>query len=820
MLLRGTSFPEYDGDFLALDFDYVSQAVDGASITHSPTSGRDGRGGLTFAVGGAGTFAYDMYAQFDYESVGTIIAGAYVNQTGAQGALGGRLFTFVDAAEDIFGSTVQVGINIMSDGKLKAFRANAQGTGIVLRGPDQGGDSQMTELGVSASAIPSACFVEVKVEHHSTDGAIVVMVDDESFWTLTGVNTAISGRNLSASYCIGGYASINTSFTTRSHEDLAAVIGDIHLVNTVASVSDPAQPVGLFGDHKWTVSTATADGSLTEFTPDPVQAHYLNINEDPPDSDATNNSTTTIAAKDDFAMSDVAGTSEAMIAYRSFAQTTQPAECVSGNLATFGAFVFAEQDAPGSVIPTFLPSPPCNFTDFPNHRAQSVCTIRENGESVKFKLSVIDTSGFKVCLSPLDAPPRVCSQTFPGGQYVANYNSRRNTFSTASRLVYGLPWYQPWAGYGLCTEIRGDSNGDEFSFKINGEGTSMEVGLVDHDYDVALDPYSPTLGAFHFREDIEGLPYFYIGPNFSYSGETIYSYVDGDSFKIRRTATAFEFRHNGILLETITPVSMPLHAYAFSVMGRWGYRLGGYSVRPEVVNGLWTVSGAGCILCNFSEECVRPETDTNHMIAVSEVGQWGILFLGFEPTVALIADPAIDRFDPVTPGFGWDLNTEITFKLEGGFVVLEVRNWLYLDLMTDVGGVGTYTYSRPFSQTDDFALQAPANTFPIGLPVFPFHSMEFAFTNGVPNMPLRLVPLFEFDEPSGINSVQFTFNDNDTAARLAGIMNQSGTTKSGTSSPAPETFRFKQSFLGTDPSGEPVTIASYNDASHGYTRDE
>jgi hypothetical protein len=815
-------FREYTNSFLSAEFDDVSPDFSDGSILQAVNSGRDGAGGVMFTpctdVNGTN---YPLWISKQLTAQSTRIVQCYVDQDGnTQGTLGGRLLTLVDAPEDVFGATVQVAVNIMDDNTLQVTRATVAESGIILRGVDQAGDAQMTLLGTSTGTVGDASYLEIVVVHHPTTGSVTVWKDNVELWSLTGVNTAVSGRSQSTTFLLGGYAVTGDGDDILHHEDLSAIISDLMVINGTTNADDPNDPTARVGDHKPLLSTPEADGFYGEFTADPAGDHFANVNEIPPDGTSEVYASTT-DLHDTYEMTDAAGTgtNQVYLTHRAYVKTDTPAECgVNGELANFAAFVFAEQDAPGSVIPTFLSSSPCNFTDFQNHRAQTICTISANGESVKFKPTVVDTSGFSVCLSPLDAPPRRCNQTFPGGQYVANFNSIRNMISVPSRVIYPLPFYQPWAGYALCTEIRGDNTGDFFQFEINGEGTSMEVGVVDHDYDVALDPYSPTLGAFHFREDLEGLQYFYVGENFSHDTEPTFTYAEGDIFTVTRTASTFEFRQSGVLRGTTTPGVMPLHAYAFTVAGRWGYRLGSYSVRPELRNALWVVAGQGCIICTFTDGCVVPETDANHMITDDETGQWGILFLGFEPTVALIADPGINRFDAVTPGFGWDETTEITFKLEGGLVKLEVRNWLYLDLMTNVGGVGTYTYTRPFSDTDDFILQPPFSTAPIGIPVSPFPSMEYAFVNGVANLPLRLVPLFQFDEESGINSVEFTFVEGQNPSQYAGLMRQDGADRVGSVTEAPTSaFAYRQSFQSSTPADTPITLDDANEAQHGPT---
>src|SRR6185503_10978974 len=166
MLVTTGHLSSFTNDFLRLAFDMVSADVDGGSILQEPDSGRDGRGGITFTKGNdSDAFDYPLYLQDSIPAADVQIFGIAVRQTAAQGALGGRLLTLVDGGEDVFGETTQVGINIMPSGQLQAVRAAAAGTGVVLRGLDQGGDAQTVLLGTSSVAVHASQtdFVEIRV---------------------------------------------------------------------------------------------------------------------------------------------------------------------------------------------------------------------------------------------------------------------------------------------------------------------------------------------------------------------------------------------------------------------------------------------------------------------------------------------------------------------------------------------------------------------------------------------------------------------------------------------------------------------------------
>ena len=352
MLRRGDSFPAYDNTFLSLDFDYVSADVDGASIAQGETSGRAGRGGITFTPGDdSHAFAYDQFVQELLDAPDSALTiGLYVNQPSAQGSLGGRLLTFVDASESIFGLTTQVGIDILSSGAIRVVRSTDPSTGMQLQG------SQLTTLGTSSGTIASTAFIEVKVIFHSTNGSVTILADNETFFSVSGVNTAPSGRNVGAGYCIGGYAA--TDGASRFHFDLNAIISDLHVIDSVVDPNDPNSPTDFIGDHSWKLSNMTADGDESEWTPDPVQDHYLNINENPPDNDTTENATETIAAKDDFQSSDVSGTGtdKVLVDYRALVKSDS--DCVTGAPAQFEAFVYTAQTDLGEVHNTPPTGPP------------------------------------------------------------------------------------------------------------------------------------------------------------------------------------------------------------------------------------------------------------------------------------------------------------------------------------------------------------------------------------------------------------------------------------------------------------------------------
>jgi hypothetical protein len=98
-------FTEYDDNsFLAAEFDTVDPDFSDGSIVQAVNSGRSSSGGVTFtpctdATGG--NYSLMIGKQLTAQAERTVQVN--VNQGSAQGALGGRLLTLVDAPVDVFG---------------------------------------------------------------------------------------------------------------------------------------------------------------------------------------------------------------------------------------------------------------------------------------------------------------------------------------------------------------------------------------------------------------------------------------------------------------------------------------------------------------------------------------------------------------------------------------------------------------------------------------------------------------------------------------------------------------------------------------------
>lgn len=311
------SFGHYTNAFLPDKWDVVSVPISpSVAIAQGPTSGRFGAGGVVFTAPQSATFAGPptndgQYIQKNYNGVSVIYVGLAVLQTSTQITIGGRLLTLLDSG------TTQVGIDIMPSGQLRAVRSTLAGTGIFLTTiGSTGSKPTYTELGTSVSAIASSAydFLEFKVTHHPTAGEIEVRRNGAAFWTLSNVNTAISGTNQSASMLTGGYAAnlSDTGSTTIQSHLLRANISDVYLLNTVVDGSDANNPIDFIGDRHWEVLLPTADGFYTAWTPTGSADHFANIDEIPP-STADYNSTTTVNARDTFIVQDSVGVTTASV---------------------------------------------------------------------------------------------------------------------------------------------------------------------------------------------------------------------------------------------------------------------------------------------------------------------------------------------------------------------------------------------------------------------------------------------------------------------------------------------------------------------------
>lgn len=321
MLVFVDGMSHYDDALLTKKWDVrATDAVDPGIIEQDRTGGRYGAGRIIFGEWGAisNPSTRPAYIQKNYDGVETIICGLAFKQSTTQNGVGANLLTFLD------GNTVQVILRVMPSGQIQAARSQFASSGIYLSQPAEAASGVPTyrwyPLGLSTQAISSSSydFLEAKIVHHPTAGSIQMRRNGATFWTLNNVNTAISGNNNSSSVLVGGYRiSTFTAFTgVSNHYNLLGEIGDFYLLNTTVNPSDAFDPVDFIGDRHWETVLPTVDRTYTDWTPDPVGDHYLNVDTVPPNV-ARNNSTAAIGNKDSFTYQPFTGpgTGNVLLAY-------------------------------------------------------------------------------------------------------------------------------------------------------------------------------------------------------------------------------------------------------------------------------------------------------------------------------------------------------------------------------------------------------------------------------------------------------------------------------------------------------------------------
>lgn len=372
MLLFADSFGAYDQAQMGDMWDIVSTPYGvgpapssiPVTLTQARTGGRFDEGGVTFAapdlssIDSVAEAPDPQFIQKNYDGVSVVYGSLAVQQTGQQISgtnagvpssvqiplKGGRLATFMD------GATVQVGIDIMPSGQLRAIRSTAPDTGLYLveigTNPNAGLPT-LTELGVSDSAISSNAFefLQFKITHGETGSIEVRRGDGSVFWLLEGVNTAISGSDRSASMLIGGYGAPYTSNkgTLQPHY-LRAIVSDVNILNETVNGDDALDPVTFIGDRHWQVLTPSSDGFYTDWTPSTGSNHAALVNTIPPNT-ATFNSTSTGGDRDSFLMTGASGPSTAsvILAYTPYLQKN-----TGGDVPVNGFFRLSGSDRSGT----------------------------------------------------------------------------------------------------------------------------------------------------------------------------------------------------------------------------------------------------------------------------------------------------------------------------------------------------------------------------------------------------------------------------------------------------------------------------------------
>lgn len=321
MLVFVDSMSHYTDTFLGEKWDFRDSVANG--VEQALTGGRSGGGVVHFTTATAGSSG-GQHLQKTYDGVSTIICGFAVAQTAIQSPNGGWLIHFMDA------STVQVGIKIEQSGQLRVFRGAAIGGGV---DPSDPWTSNTVTLGISTEAISSSSydFLEFKVVNHPTTGSVEIKRNGSAFYSLTNVNTALSGVNNTSSVIFGGHrgpAAIGGQFQKASFD-----MCDFHLLNTTVNGSDPNDPVDFIGDRHWEVVLPTADSTPLEWTINGSANHWENVDAINPPSTATDNNTQTVGNRDALLFQDLTGptTASVLMSYTMYlAKDTGGAVGVSG----------------------------------------------------------------------------------------------------------------------------------------------------------------------------------------------------------------------------------------------------------------------------------------------------------------------------------------------------------------------------------------------------------------------------------------------------------------------------------------------------------
>jgi hypothetical protein len=328
-------FGHYVDGNLASKWDVVADDLN--CIAQSPTSGRFGLGGIVYTFG-TNSFSKAQYIQRNFTGASTVICGFAFQQSGTQTTQGGRLITLLD------GATRQVCIDVLPSGQLRAVRSTTVGSGVFDNG-------QSTVLGTSTSAIASSSFdyLEFKIVHHPSNGSITVKRNgSETFWTATGLNTAVSGNSSSSSLLLGGVCTFGGA--TEDHF-LKGTVSDFYLLDTTGAGPDN----DFLGDIQVEPLRPTADGNYTEWTPNTGTDHFALVDDasNSIDGDATYNSSSTIGNRDTFIFENSAGPVGAavkVVCYTMYCEKT-----TGGSNAVKGLARLAATDALGTE--TQIPSP-------------------------------------------------------------------------------------------------------------------------------------------------------------------------------------------------------------------------------------------------------------------------------------------------------------------------------------------------------------------------------------------------------------------------------------------------------------------------------
>jgi hypothetical protein len=152
------------------------------------------------------------------------------------------------------------------------------------------GNAGGTLLGTSTNQILGATWywVEVKVTFATgVGGRVEIRVNDSVWLTLSGINTSATGN---------AYA--NAGFLSSNGADNPLTFDDYVVWNTAGAVNND-----FLGDSRIVTGFPDSAGDLTQWTPS-AGANWQNVDENPPDDDATYNSSNVAGDIDTYGITD------------------------------------------------------------------------------------------------------------------------------------------------------------------------------------------------------------------------------------------------------------------------------------------------------------------------------------------------------------------------------------------------------------------------------------------------------------------------------------------------------------------------------------
>jgi hypothetical protein len=181
----------------------------------------------------------------------------------------------------------QVGLAVLSDGKLHAVRGSINGAGF----------SSATDLGASTTTLSPTTwyYVEMRVFIDGTVGQLEVRINGVVEINLTGINTKAQTWNYATVIAFAGGSSSQT--TAKYYDDL--------YVRTSSSGS--AETGGFLGDIKVKPYYPNADGTYTAMTCSTGSTHYTLVDETAPNITDYVSSSTALT-KDSYGFQDASET--------------------------------------------------------------------------------------------------------------------------------------------------------------------------------------------------------------------------------------------------------------------------------------------------------------------------------------------------------------------------------------------------------------------------------------------------------------------------------------------------------------------------------